>query len=486
MTRAELDMLVKVSRDPWFFSTFARIIHPIMGKVPFALYPFQKVVLYAFLHNQFNVIVKCRQMGLTELMGLYVLWLAMFHPYKNIVMISLKDRVAKKLLRRIKHIYKNLPPIFQTPIENGRKGDYGTASEMVFSNHSSITSVPTTEDAGRSEAVSLLVMDEAAIMQYAEIIWTAAFPTLATGGSAIVNSTPYGIGNFFYNTFTEALNGSNGFNPIKLTWDMHPDRDQAWYNKMRSALGAKRTAQEIDGDFLSSGDTVFDLSDIKAIEDELVYIRPVEKRLNGTLLIFERPIPGMQYYLGADIASGRAKDYSALSIMKKNGEEVAAFKGRISTNRMRDLIFNLGKEYNWALVAPEANDIGEAVTSGLQERNYPNLYYTEQVVKEKNNSKPIVRKVPGWYTTGKNRGTIITALEEDIRQEILTIADPFFVSEAYTFIYDAANRPVAMNKGEYIGDGSETYSDDAIMAKAITNFIRRRGMPLANTTTSPR
>ncbi len=485
MTKRELEILTRVSYDPFYFSSFARIIHPIQGKIPFELYPFQRGVLHNFMHKQFNIVVKCRQMGLTELLGFYVLWLAMFHGYKNIIMISLKDRVAKKLLRRIKHIYANLPPILQTPIINGRRGDMGTGSEMVFSNYSSITSIPTTEDAGRSEAVSLLVMDEAAIMQYAEVIWTAAFPTLSTGGAAIVNSTPYGIGGFFYNTWQDGLLGINGFTNMKLTWDMHPDRDEAWYLKMRNALGAKRTAQEIDGDFLASGDTVFDLYDIKAIEDDLIDHEVIEKRLNGTLLIFHRPIEGEQYFIGADIATGRAKDYSAFSVMNRAGKEFACFKGRIATNRFRDVLMATGKEYNFALLAPEANDIGEAVVGGIQERAYPNLYYTEQLVREKRNSKPITRKVPGWYTTGKNRGTILTLLEEDVREDTIDLADPFFINEAYTFIYDASNRPVAMNKGDYIGDGSETYSDDSIMAKAITNYIRR-GKQTPSETTPPR
>lgn len=801
MTREQLEILARVSKDPWFFSTFAYVVHPVRGRVSFDLYPFQKGVLWNFMFKQFVIIVKCRQMGLTELLGFYVLWLAMYHGYKNILLISLKDRVAKKLLRRIKHIYQNLPEFLKVPVINGRPGDLGTASEMIFINNSSITSIPTTEDAGRSEAVSLLVMDEAAIMQYAEVIWTAAFPTLSTGGSAIVNScvtgdteiigrysnfridticpknfgvtdlrflnlevlshtgawrrvlgsvnkgelltwevvdsmgnslkatpkhrlltpqgwqtleeiikrnlwiisydpgiatlatpplttkppleelksiegfpnylisnwgnffikksdgslqrkklrvnnrgyqsvtlwnrgikkkravhglvaevfigpipvgyvvdhldtvkdhnyvtnleivsisentkraskysrgmnlgnkiglgfpdlqlvgfikakaidygevsyghgvrivedyfketgltcdrkyvqrivrdervksvqvckltkvrefmdtiydisveedesyitsskfvshnTPFGIGGFFHNTWSDSIIGSNGFTPIKLTWDMHPERDETWYLKMRNALGAKRTAQEIDGDFLSSGDTVFDLYDIKAIEDDLLDHPVIEKRFNGSMLIFHKPVPGRQYFIGADVATGRAKDYSAFSVMDTLGVEVACFKGRMSTNRFRDVLIATGIEYNYALLAPEANDVGEAVVGGIQERAYPNIYYTEQLVKEKNNSKPTIKKVPGWYTTGKTRPVILALLEEDIREDVLDIADPYFVNEAYTFIYDNANRPIAMNKGEYIGDGSETYSDDSIMAKAITNYIRR-------------
>ena len=37
-------------------------------------------------------------------------------------------------------------------------------------------------------------------------IWAAAVPTLSTGGSAIVNSTPKGLGNFYHSTWVDAIN----------------------------------------------------------------------------------------------------------------------------------------------------------------------------------------------------------------------------------------------------------------------------------------
>jgi len=460
------------SRNIFYFSNLAWIIHPTRGKVLFELYDFQKAVLYNFLKHRFNIVLKPRQMGLTELIALFSLWMAMYTPHYNIQIISLKERVAKKLLRRIKHIYDNLPHHVKLPIINGVKGQ-GTATELIFPNNSIITSIPTTTDAGRSEAVSLLVIDEAAIIKNADTIWAAAFPTLSTGGRAIINSTPLGVGNWYHQTWVDGIAGGNGFNNIRLDWQMHPDRQQDWYELMRNALGAKRTAQEIDGDFLSSGDTVFDLVDIKDIEEFIADNPAISTRYNGQLLIFEKPKPGVQYFLGADVATGRAKDYSTFSVMDREGNEVAAFKGRIPTNRFAHIIAEVGKMFNTALVAPEANDIGEAVVMELQNINYPNLYYSVRFVKEKGHSKPKEERVPGWFTTSKTRPVMINLLEEDVREVNIVIKNPYFVPEAYTFIYDNANKPVAMNKGEYIGNGEETYTDDSIISTAITNFIRK-------------
>lgn len=485
LTSEQFHILNKVSKDVFAFSSFIYVIHPIQGKVPFNLYDYQKKTLWYFITERFNIILKFRQAGITELISMYCLWLAMFHPNKNIVIISIKDRVAKKVLRKIKYMYKNLPDYMKLDIVNGRTGEFGTSTEMEFSNGSIISSIPTTEDAGRSEAVSLLVVDEAAIVRFANQIWAASFPTLSTGGSAIVNSTPYGVGNWYHQQWVEAMQPHSYFNPIRLHWTMHPERDIRWYNEMKQTLGPRRTAQEVDGDFLTSGNTVFDLNNIKAIEDMLTEYSIIETRFNGGLRIFNRPEEGVHYYIGADIATGRSRDYSAFSIMDRDGEEVACYKGKMSTDRFSELLMKMGRMYNNATIAPESNDVGLAVTSDIQKAKYPNLYYSHKILKKKKKKKPEVEDIPGWLTTSKNRPVIIDQLEEDIRNDDIEVKDPFFVQEAYTFIYDETNRPVALGKRRKKSTGDDdleeesTYTDDAIMAKAITNFIRktpRRGI----------
>lgn len=479
LTLKEFQEVQRGFSDPFFFVENLKILHPTLGRVPFLMYPYQKMVLAAFLTHQLTIVKKFRQGGLTELLAAYALWFAQNRPAKNIQILSIKDRVAKRVLKRIKNMYISSPDHLCLPIINGRPGDYGTAQEMEFSNQSIITSIPTTEDAGRSEACSLFIMDEAAIIKWASSIWAAMFPTISTGGQAILNSTPFGVNNLYHKTWVDAIANGNGFYPINLTWDMHPDRDMAWYLKMKNALGPRRTAQEIDGDFLASGNSVFDLVDIKAIEDELSEYPTLERRHNGSLLIFKQPERGVAYTLGADVATGRAHDYSAFTIMDRYGEEAAVFKGKIPTYKFRDLVGEMGKKYNWAKLAVEGNDIGEGINSNLQEQSYPNMYYHLELLKEKGTGRPTEKKVPGWLTTMKNRSLVIDELENDVRTEGIICKDPFFVQEAYTFIYDEKNRPVASGKGnkkesEDELDGDEnTYTDDSIMAKAICNFVRK-------------
>lgn len=656
--------LVQVQKDVFYFSTFAYVVHPVRGKTRFLLYPYQKSVLYCFLKHRFNIILKFRQAGITELISLYCLWLTMYHPNKKVNIISIKDSVAKKVLKKIKYMYKNLPEHLKVPIVNGRMGELGTAcitgdtmilgtktdfpiqsiapsekgyldvsglnirvltengtferimktfnkgklktytivndrgltlrctpkhkllttkgwktvgeilknnltvifkdtkellkrgkylnreiakrvsggdkdlldqkkvsrisrgkncsdiyiskitkvdttletiydmevenyhsyittngyinhnSTIEFINGSFIESIPTSEEAGRSESLSLLVIDEAAIVRWASQIWSASFPTLSTGGSAILNSTPYGISGFYHSKWVEAITDSDSpFHPIRLYWKMHPERDQKWYDTMSKALGPRRTAQEIDGDFLSSGSTVFDLTDIKAIEDTLSEYPVIETRFNGQLRIMDKPKQGVRYFIGADVATGRSNDYSAFTLGDSNGEEAAVFKGRIPVEKYAKILGNLGKEFNWATIAPETNDIGLAVTTLLQTEGYPQLYYHKKLLKKKGKSRPEVEQYPGWITTSKNRSLIIDGLEEDIRKDNITIKDPFFVQEAYTFIYDSIGRPVAMgkhnrnNQTSDIDMDEETYSDDSIFGKAIYNHVRKNYKP---------
>ena len=402
----------------------------------------------------------------------------MYHPNKKINIISIKDTTAKKVLKKIKYMYKNLPSYLQVPIINGRTGEYGSASMIEFNNGSFIESIPTSSEAGRSESLSLLVIDEAAIVRWADQIWAAAFPTLSTGGSAIVNSTPYGIGNFYHSKWVDAIAGGNEFTPIRLYWKMHPERDINWYNQMSTALGPKRTAQEIDGDFLSSGNSVFDLMDIKAIEDCLSEFPIIKRRYNGQYLQFNEPEPDKDYFIGADVATGRATDYSSFTCMDKVGEEQAVYKGRMSVDKYARLLGDTGQLFNWATLAPESNDVGLAVTSMLQAEGYPKLYYFQKMVKKKGKTRPEVDTAPGWLTTSKNRPVIIDGLEADIRNDVIICKDPFFVYEAKTFIYDSLGRPVAMGKHKANREGDDslsedTYADDDIMGKAICNHIRK-------------
>ena len=61
---------LKCAKDPvYFLKKYAVIQHPLKGKVPFALYPFQEKSINDFKSNNYNIILKARQLGISTLTG---------------------------------------------------------------------------------------------------------------------------------------------------------------------------------------------------------------------------------------------------------------------------------------------------------------------------------------------------------------------------------------------------------------------------------
>ena len=100
LTAYELEELAKCKHSPvYFLDTYGFIRDPIRGKIPFKLYRFQQITLNRLLQSPFNMVLKCRQMGLSWLVAGLALWLTIFFEDKKVLMISIKDATAKALKR---------------------------------------------------------------------------------------------------------------------------------------------------------------------------------------------------------------------------------------------------------------------------------------------------------------------------------------------------------------------------------------------------
>lgn len=487
--KEQLAETVRAYNDPFYFISRMKVQHMRRGTVPFLLYQFQKRVLYDVIRNEYVITLKPRQMGITTLLCAYALWLISYRPNQKVIIISLKEDVAKAFIRKMRRMWLSLPEHLRAAVANGtnKETSFGTLGHVIMTNGSEVLALPATEEAGRSESVSLLIMDEVAQQRKASVIWGASQQSLATGGKGVLISTAMGVGNFFHKYWTEAIQpgefgvGRNGFFPILLNWRMHPERDINWYNTTRKLLGSKRMAQEVDCDFLQSGYTVFDTSKIRAIEERLNELPPCETHENGCLLVYHLPEHGKTYVIGADVSSGRMRDFSTFSIMDTDGVECACFKGHLAIGAFTKLLIEWGYRYNGAWMAPEINGIGEGVIAMLQDANYPNLFYAVDKILKLGEHRRDQSLVAGWLTTGKTRHHIITGLDEDLEDDLIEINNPFFVAEAYTFIYDENNRAIALGKNLKKGihsdmgdeDSDDSYTDDAIFAVCIANEVRK-------------
>ena len=212
--------ILKCGKDPaYFLKTYARISHPLHGLVLFKTYDYQDTLLQDFNDYRFNVVLKARQLGISTLTAGYIVWLMLFHRDKSILVMATKRDTAGNLVNKVKKIMKNLPDWIQI---SNITVDNRTSFEL--SNGSSIKAASTSGDAGRSEALSLLVLDEAAHIEGLERLWTGLYPTLSTGGRCIAISTPNGVGNWFHKSCAGAIDNTNNFHLTTLPWDVHPER----------------------------------------------------------------------------------------------------------------------------------------------------------------------------------------------------------------------------------------------------------------------
>ena len=186
----QIKEIVKCGKDPhYFFNSYLKIQHPVRGLIKFDTYGFQDTCIETFLDDRFSIILKSRQLGMSTLVAAYSVWLALFQKDKNILIIATKLSVAQNFITKVKTMVRSLPKwLFLPEITTNNK------QLIEFSHGSSIKAIPTSEDAGRSEALSLLIIDEAAFVRNFDDLWMGLYPTISTGGRVIILSTPNGVG----------------------------------------------------------------------------------------------------------------------------------------------------------------------------------------------------------------------------------------------------------------------------------------------------
>ena len=456
---------LKCAKEPsYFINQFCTIQHPQRGKIKFKLYPFQFDVLDEYQSNDYNVILKSRQLGISTLSAAYSLWMMLFQNDKNILVIATTKDTAKNLITKVRVMYEALPAWLKTAIVENNK------LSLVFKNGSQIKAIASNESAGRSEALSLLILDEAAFIEKIDVIWTAAQQTLATGGRCLAISTPNGVGNWFHKTWVDAKDGLNKFNTVKLHWTAHPERNEDWRREQDRILGPSQAAQECDADFLSSGRSVVDPAILEWYKENAC-CEPMEKSgFDRNLWIWNYPDYSKKYLICADVARGDGTDYSAAQVFDlEEMEQVAEYKGQLGTTEFGNFLIELATKYNDALLVVENNNIGWATLQTIIDRGYENLFYQEKnhlVVDEDMNQTNRYRnidknKVPGFTTTMKTKPLVVAKMEEYTREKMVKLKSMRLIDELFVFIYKN-------NKTEAL-DG---YNDDLVMSYSILLWIR--------------
>jgi len=451
-----------------FIENQIKVVHPMRGLVAFQLYPFQKRIVNCLNTRRFNILRKFRQAGCTTIVAAYALWMIVFRPNATVAIISKDDEAAKEVLERIKIAYDELHPFIKKHIASKK---YRSSHKLVLSNGSKVLAKAPSKEAGRSLSANLLILDEAAFIEHIETIYSAAYPTLSTGGSCFVLSTVNGIGNWYYHIWKDAERGLNEYHPIEIKWQDHPEYKKQegyedlyemmekrwsppinvdeWENITKKNIGPKKWLQEYECEFLGTGDTYVDSEILRYLRlnvKEDYYIK-----YNNRMRVWEDPNPNYEYLISVDTALGGGRNNSAFHIINLyNGKQVAEFySNKTSINEFAAIINEVGLEYNLALIVPERNTIG----TNLIERLFGDLEYENIYMDEKG--------LFGVQTSSSTREQMLAEMEECIRLNKFKISSQRTIEELLTFIVNENGKAEA---------DVDCY-DDLVMSLAIAAYV---------------
>ena len=458
------------SADPdsgpeYFLRNFFYIQHPTKGKLKFDPFPYQVDLIHVYHENRFSINMLGRQMGKTTVAAGYLLWFAMFVPDSTILIAAHKYTGAQEIMQRIRYAYEACPDHIRCGVVSYNKGS------IDFDNGSRIVSATTTETTGRGMSISMLYADEFAFVRpgIAREFWASISPTLATGGKAIITSTPNSDDDQFSAIWRSANKnidefgnttkvGVNGFAHYLARWDAHPDRDKVWAQEEEGRIGPERFRREHQCEFIIYDETLISslyLAEMQGID-------PIERQ--GQVRWYAKPIKGMTYLVSWDPSLGTGGDDAAIQVFQLQGMKQVAEWMHNKTPITRQVI--ILKEINKYLAEQiddanniyytvENNTIGEAALNVIAEIGEENIHGTFLSEPYKAGSARRYRK--GFNTTNTKKVAACAKLKHWIETGKMIVNSKPLLSELKTFVAHGAG--FAAKTGE---------KDDLVSATLLT------------------
>jgi len=505
----QLKEYARIMKDtPYALRTYLQTYDNTQKKfVPLDLFPDQVQLITDYETHNENITKKYRQAGVSTVTAAWVSNLLQVatpdNPHKILIIANKRD-TAIELSNKIKDFLRQWPDWMNV----GFDPDKNSESRYRLNNGCEVKAVATSKDALRGFAPTMLIFDEAAFIEAGEDFWAASMASLSTGGKVILISTPNGHDPIYYPIYNQSLTGENNFHITDLRW--YKDRRYAkdikwlkvndmihymlnrelyvddeityeqevidnydeiielgykpyspWYEAMARKLkwDKRRIAQEIECDFLGSGDDVIP-QEVKANIAKTMIKPPKEKYMSGTLWQWKDPIVGHRYIMGVDVSRGDSEDFSSINIIDfDDREQVLEYIGKIPPDNLAEIAYRWGVLYNCFIGIDITGGMGIATSRKLQEMNYKDLYIDGINVKDmwSYNAKAM-DKIPGISFNNK-RTQIVAAFEEQLRTGFIVRSERL-LAELNTFVY-LNGRPDHM-KGTH---------DDAIMSMSIAHYI---------------
>ena len=481
--------------------------------VPLELFPDQVRLVEDYDSFNENIALKYRQAGVSTVTAAWAskkLVFARKNKPEKVLIIANKLDTSVEFANKIREFTDQWPSWVGVTFSN----DKNAAKHYKLTNGCEVKAVATSKDALRGYTPTILIFDEAAFIDADSDFWAACMASLSTGGKVIVISTPNGYDPIYYEIYEQANRGMNDFKITEMYWyrdprytkdlylvktddivhyflnreeyknekildysDVNPfERNFAelvdlfkqgwkpsssWFEAMVKKLkyDKRKVAQELECNFLGSGDNVFDSNMLKSITDNMVQ-EPPTKMMSGGLWIWKEPELGHKYIMGVDVSRGDSEDFSTFQIYDfDDREQVAEYLGKVPPEVLAEIAYKWGNMYKAFIVVDITGGMGVSTSRKLQELGYKDLYVDGVEFGNKWKYDPKMDlKIPGINFNSK-RVQIIASFEEGLRHG-LKIRSSRLLNEMNTFVY-INGRPDHM-KGQH---------DDLIMSLAMAVYV---------------
>lgn len=494
--------LSRVRNFEAFAENFVWIRNKQQGLQTLTLNATQRYFLAQAAGHKRVICLKFRQPGISTVIGAGMYHRLYTQRGRRSVIIGHESEATRRLMERVALMHEHMPI---KPLTK-----YASKNELVFQQSGSTLYIGTAggRSFGRGDTVHEVHCSEFAFWPKGDEILKGLSEAVPADGQIWIETTPNGF-NHFAQMVNEARLGANGYKLIFLPWYVHDEYrlseavpadewtadEQALADKAKALAGVTLTggqvawrrakqktlsqgerdtfAQEYPEDeyscFLASGRPRFDLQALNRLMARCVApVRTVAQPDNLlTLRVWEEPIDGEYYIIGADSSEGLAAgDNDAACVLKwSTGRKVASLHGKASVFGYADALAALGRNYNNAVLAVERNHPGPAVVARLNAGGYPNLWRMRR-------EDGTVANEVGWSTNAASRPLAIAHLDAlliaaDVALSIGIFPDKAELGELMQFVMSSQDR----------AEAAAGAKDDLVMARAIAEMVRKQWQP---------
>lgn len=520
MTKEQLIIEVtKCMRNtPYALRTYLQTYDNTVSKyVPLDLFPDQISLIEDYDAYNENIALKYRQAGVSTVTAAWAskkLVFAKKQKPEKILIIANKLDTSVEMANKIRNFTEQWPAW----VGVGFSADKNSQRHFKLTNDCEVKAVATSKDALRGYTPTILIFDEAAFIEADNDFWSACMASLSTGGKVIVVSTPNGYDPIYYEIYDQALRNMNEFKISEMYWYRDPrytkdlymvktndlvhfllnredyptdtvvdlsidnpyERDHSvttdyiqkgykpcssWFEGMVKKLkfDRRKVAQELECNFLGSGDNVFESELMQNISHNQLR-EPSAKLMGGALWIFKEPENNHKYVMGVDVSRGDSEDFSCIEIIDfDEREQVLEYVGKVPPDVIAEIAYKWGSMYNAYCVIDITGGMGVSTARKMQEMSYSSGLYVDNIDPSKKwkYDPKLNEKIPGINFNSK-RVQIISSFEEAVRHSFKIYSNRLY-NEMNTFIY-VNGRP----------DHQKGHHDDCIMAMSMAIYVAEK------------